>query len=143
MTKKVFSILVISMLCLAPVTILAVDFGTPPVVQTNANPNAGTFISNLLGILLDLIWIIFVAFAIIMFIVAGFQFLGAQGEPDGVKKARNSLIWGAIGVAIAVTAFTIPFFIRNTVIPAATCNPACEPGFVCTNGTCFVGGGGI
>ena len=49
----------------------------------------------------------------------------------------------AVAAVVAVAAFTIPFFIRNTISPVATCNPPCEPGFVCTDGICFVGGGGI
>ncbi|OGZ66432.1 MAG: hypothetical protein A3C50_02465 [Candidatus Staskawiczbacteria bacterium RIFCSPHIGHO2_02_FULL_43_16] len=148
MTRKiVLSLLTLLVLIIPGIGLAAGPFGDAPGIVTNPNQLPGgsftVFFGNLIGKILDVLWIVFIAFAIIMFIVAGFQFLAAQGEPDGVGKARKFLLWGVIGVLVAVAAFTIPFFIRNTISPVATCNPPCEPGFVCTDGICFVGGGGI
>lgn len=93
-------------------------FGDAPGIVTQESQlpgggNAISFIALLIGKVLDLLWIVFIALSIIMFIVAGFQFLAAQGEPDGVTKAKKSVLWGAIGVAVAVAAFSIPFIIRS------------------------------
>lgn len=118
MNKKIVSLLAISILFVTPGIILAapVDFGTPPDVQINPIDPAGNSpatLANIIGKALDLMWIVFIAFAIIMFMIAGFQFLSAQGEPDGVGKARKSVIWGSAGVVVAVAAFVVPFIIRS------------------------------
>ncbi len=143
MFKKIVLFLAISLVLVAPMLSLAapVDFGTPPTVQTA--PNNANFIGTFLGKILDLIWIIFIAYAIIMFLVAGFFFLKAQGEPAELATAKKFLLWGAIGVAVAVAAFTIPFFIRNTISPVVTCSPVCQPGTECMNGICLSIGGPI
>ena len=115
MNKKIVSVLTF-FLVTAPIAAIAAtpDFGTPPAISTNSTQaNAILFINNTLGFILDIIWIVFIAFAVIMFLVAGFQFLSAQGEPDGVSKARKSLIWGSIGVVVAVAAFVLPFIVRS------------------------------
>lgn len=88
------------------------DAGTRPVVGSAAD--SATLLSILTGVF-TLIWTVFIAFAIIMFIIAGFQFLSARGEPGELEKARHSLIWGSIGVAVAILAFLLPFIIRGYV----------------------------
>lgn len=126
MSKKIALFFLVTMIWVAPFSVFAAEFGTPPAIQTN--PIDSSYIGNLIGKILDVIWIAFIAFAIIMFIVAGFQFLAAQGEPEGVGKARKFVLWGIIGVAIAVAAFSIPFFIRN--------NMPTVPGSVPYGGNC-------
>ena len=39
----------------------------------------------------------------------------AQGNPEQIAAARSFLIWGVVGVVIAVMAWSIPFIIRNTI----------------------------
>lgn len=114
---KKFTFFLVSVLLLAPVMVLAapVNFGNPPAVQTN--PIDANFFLNLIGKVLDLLWIVFIALAIIMFLIAGFEFLSAQGDPGGIDKARKALLWGSIGVIVAVAAFTLPFLIRNIIFP--------------------------
>lgn len=95
--------IITAVLLVLPVTSLAI------VVPTNAPGTiAGFSLGWLINVILDFIWIIFFAFSIIMFIWAGFQFLSAQGEPEGVKTAQKSVMWGAVGVAVAIVAFSLP-----------------------------------
>lgn len=93
--------------------------------------------------ILNLIWPIFIGFAVIMFIVAGFFFIKAQGEPDELKTARDFLIWGVVGVAVAVMAFTIPYFIQGTIITGGVGGGNCKlyrafcgSDAECCNGVC-------
>lgn len=116
MNKKLVKLFLISAICLLPVTVLAafdpgqVPFasGQPIVETTNA------IINNILGFL----WVIFAVFSVIMFILAGMHFMSARGEPGELEKARMFLIWGVAGVVVAVLAFSIPFVIRNALLPA-------------------------
>lgn len=63
--------------------------------------------------ILNFIWPIFIGFAIIMLLLAGFLFLTAQGEPSKVKEARFAVIWGVVGIIVGILAFSIPFIVRN------------------------------
>ena len=51
------------------------------------------------------------AVALIYIILAAFQFVIAQGNPDGIAKARQSIIYAVIGLAIAVSAEIIVTFV--------------------------------
>ena len=69
---------------------------------------------NIPGVMLSIIsfiWPLFVGFAIIMFLVAGFLFLTASGDPGKVKSAKDALIWGIVGVIVGILAFSLPFII--------------------------------
>lgn len=149
MAKKLFVLLAVSTILMAPIIALSapLNVGTAPAVTGNAISIC--FFANIIGKILDILWILFVAFAIIMFIVAGFLFLKAQGEPAEIATARKALLWGVIGVVVAVMAFTLPYFIKNIVIGGnnaanvcevqeVQCVPACnaEAGSVCINGVC-------
>lgn len=58
------------------------------------------------------LWPIFISFAILMFIFAGYIFLVAKGDPSRIKLAKDALLWGIIGVGVGMLAFSIPFLIR-------------------------------
>lgn len=109
MNKKVFSLFLSIILSFLPITALA-DFssGEVPFASNPQNFNVFTIVSDIITKILNLMWVVLVAFAMIMFLVAAFQFLSAQGEPEEIKKARNSLIWGVVGLAVAIIAFSLP-----------------------------------
>ncbi|OGZ75420.1 MAG: hypothetical protein A3I87_03195 [Candidatus Staskawiczbacteria bacterium RIFCSPLOWO2_02_FULL_39_8] len=110
MSKKLAIISTLAFLMASPLVGLA-DIDPGPTPGSAQNLDIVTFINAIL----NLIWPIFIGFAVIMFLVAGFQFLTAQGDPTKVAGARQSIIWGAVGVAVGVLAFSIPFVIRNAI----------------------------
>ena len=69
--------------------------------------NQITDFSVLICNILRLIWPAFIGLAIIMFFVAGFFFLGAHGDPGKITIARSFLIWGVVGVIVAIMGFSI------------------------------------
>ncbi len=80
-------------------------------------PNAVTTLSinGLIDIFFNILWPLFIAFAIIMFILGGVAFFNAQGDPDKVATARNQVLWGIAGLAVAFLAFSLPFIVRLTL----------------------------
>lgn len=68
------------------------------------------FFNNLF---LTIIWIIAAAFSVIMFVLAGFKFLTAQGNPQETAEARRAVIWGLAGVAVIVLAWSIIGLVKN------------------------------
>ncbi len=49
--------------------------------------------------------------AVVMLIISGIKFITAQGEPQKIKDARNTIIWSLIGLAIAVSAEVIVYLL--------------------------------
>jgi len=107
MNKKIF---ILSLLFLF-LPVLALAQFVPPVL--GAVPAGG--IIGIVNISLTLVWIIFVAIAVIMFVVAGIQFLTAQGDPSKIATARQSVIWGSVGIVVALIAFSVIAVLRGLV----------------------------
>lgn len=108
MNKKLTILSVSGLLLVSPAVILAV----------NLVPLPGSGVTNINAVvdaIFNVIWPIFAAFAVVMFIIAGVQFLSAQGEPSKISQARQSLIWGAVGMAVGLLAFSIPFIIDSAL----------------------------
>ena len=48
------------------------------------------------------------AIAVIMLLVAAFQFLTAGDDTEKVKNARHTITWAIIGMVVALISFNIP-----------------------------------
>jgi len=66
-------------------------------------------------VLFTVVWQLFAVGAIIMFLIAGFLFLTAEGDPSKLAKARGAVLWGVVGIAVGILAFSIPFVIQNAL----------------------------
>ncbi|MFY9462516.1 MAG: hypothetical protein WAP51_04940, partial [Candidatus Sungiibacteriota bacterium] len=55
------------------------------------------------------------AIAIIMILVAAFQFLTAAGNEEKVSTARKSLMWGLVGIAVALFARVAKDFVLSAL----------------------------
>ena len=49
--------------------------------------------------------------ALLMIVISGFRFVLARGNPERSAKARDGLIYALVGLAIAVAAESIVFFV--------------------------------
>ena len=101
MSKKyILLLLSASLLSVVPTLCLAINF-IPP---------SGNFIdtpANIVLRVLDFIWPIIVGIVIVIFVVAGFLFLIAQGDPSKIKTAQQAVIWGVVGIIVILLAFSI------------------------------------
>ena len=69
-------------------------------------------ISNLVATALQVLWIIAIGFVVIMFVIAGFKYLTAQGESSKIDEANKAIIWGTVGTAVIVLAWSIISLVR-------------------------------
>ena len=107
-TKKIITSLAVLGVLAVPVIVLG--YASP------TTPEGGlTDIDAVIGALLDFLWKVFAGLAVIMFIVAGILFMTAGGVAEKIATARQALIWGAIGVAVAIIAFSLVTIIANTI----------------------------
>ncbi len=105
MKKKLAIVALLTVLLIHPAAVLAVEFGSPPAQQA-------LNISVILNRILFILWPVFVGFSIITFIVAGFLFLKAQGDPAEIKTAQKAVLWGVVGLIVGILSFSIPLIIR-------------------------------
>lgn len=48
--------------------------------------------------------------AVILIVYGGYLYITAGGDEENLKKARNTLVYGVIGVVVAILAFAIVSF---------------------------------
>ena len=49
--------------------------------------------------------------AFVVMVIAGMRFVLSRGNPDGIAKARNTIIYSAIGLMISMLSFAIVRFV--------------------------------
>ena len=59
------------------------------------------------------VWPLFFALSVIMFIVAGFLYLTARGEPGKIQTANKAIIYAIVGIAVAIAGFSVTTIITN------------------------------
>ena len=109
MNKKIIAASTLAALLASPAFILAFSPGNIP------NTVNTLTVGSLVDIIFSILWPIAVAFFIIMFILAAFQFATAQGDPGKLQAARSSVIFGVVGVVVALVAWSLVAIVRNMI----------------------------
>lgn len=97
---------------------LIVAMGMPIVLSSPAFAASGdvaqveSFIRNVIKVIAGLAGLIATGF----FVVGGFTYITSSGNPEQLDKAKRTLTWSAIGLAIVIAAFVI----SNIVTTLAT-----------------------
>ncbi len=67
-----------------------------------------TTISNTLLMVLGVIAVLFI-------IIGGFQYVTSAGNPDNVGKAKNTILYGIIGLVFAIISYAIVKFVIDNI----------------------------
>lgn len=70
---------------------------------------------NLVKTVLTLVFGVIGALAVFFVVVGGFKFVTSSGDPQAVSKARGTVIYAVIGLAVAVLAEVIVNFVIGAV----------------------------
>ena len=109
MNKKLIVFSTLTTLLALPLVVLGQVPNQPGVI----NQPITTVVVNIFSAVINIIWVIAVAAVIIAFVIAGFKFLTAQGDPGEVAKARQAVIFGLVGALVIVLAWSVLAFVRN------------------------------
>lgn len=71
---------------------------------------------NIINIILGFLGIV----AVIIILMAGFQWMTAGGEEEKVTEARQRLIQGAIGLVLIIAAWVIAYFVIDQLVRATS-----------------------
>ena len=56
--------------------------------------------------------------AVVMIVIGGISFATSQGDSGKVAKARNTILYGVVGLVVALLAFAIVNFVLSSVFTA-------------------------
>ena len=79
------------------------------------NCSGQTDFSNTLQTVLNWIFGIIGIVAVIMIILGGFSLMTSSGDPGKVKKGKDTILYGIIGLVVALLAFAIVNFVLVNV----------------------------
>lgn len=89
---------------------------------------SGTALQTFLcTILLSWVFTAAIAFSIIMALVAAFRYMTSAGDPAKVSLASNTLIYVAVGIAVAILARTLPILVGSVLAGQAQLDPCSAP----------------
>lgn len=99
MNKKSFFLILLSAL------LLPVSFASAQLWY--GFDNTSLSIDSITGSIVGVLWIIFALVVVVCFVVAGIMFLTAMGDAAKLKIAKSALMWGIVGVAVGIVAYSI------------------------------------
>ena len=81
----------------------------------NLFPDQNASLPEIVQGILNWIFGIIGIIAVIMVILGGFKLMTSTGDPGRVKKGKDTILYGIIGLVIALLAFAIVNFVINGI----------------------------
>jgi hypothetical protein len=94
----------------------------PQTFATLQNPLKAKSVTDLLYSIVDLVIVIGLIFAVLMFIFIGFKFVLARGDSGALKEARQWFLWAVVGTAVLISSKVIVEVVKKTFISAGVVN---------------------
>lgn len=79
------------------------------VCKASSSNNMGALVSNITSVLL---WAIG-AVSVIMIVIGGFKYVTSNGDSNSIQSAKNTILYSAIGLAVAILGQGIVIFVVN------------------------------
>ncbi len=87
------------------------DFNTISQIHLlNVGGTSGVIIS-IINALLGIIGLV----AVLFIIIGGFRYVAASGNPDQLQGAKNSILYGVIGLGVAILSWAIVNFVITSL----------------------------
>jgi hypothetical protein len=88
--------------------IVAATVDVTPLPHVTAEPGRMQIIYNtVIGL--------FAAVALLVLVIAGLRYIGSHGDPNTMAKAKNTIVYSAVGLLVSFTAFVIVNFALNNI----------------------------
>lgn len=88
--------------------------------QTKAAANdagTGDTLEAGIGNLVQSAFVVIGIIAVVVVILGGVNYSTSMGDPGKTKKAKDMILYGIIGLIVAVIAFAITTFVINSTVP--------------------------
>lgn len=77
--------------------------------------NQGSQVAVIIRTVVNILLFLIGAFAVIMIVIAGFRFVGSNGDANTVSSARNTVLYAVIGLIVAFLAYALVNFIIDQI----------------------------
>ena len=83
-----------------------------------ANPDGceGQGLNETVQLIINMVIFLVGLIAVVMVIIGGIQYSTSQGDSAKVKKAKDTIMYGIIGLVVAILAFAIVNFVLTSII---------------------------
>ena len=83
----------------------------------SVNPNGANSpeLTTVIQTILNAVYFIIGIVAVVMIILGGISYATSQGDPAKVKKGKDTILYGIVGLIISLMAFAITQFILNAM----------------------------
>ena len=110
---KNFSLLIILILGFLIIGWPLAEVKAQPPATSIPNPLDAETFAELINNIATWVFNIAIALATVMFLIGGFQFLVSAGNEEKVTKARKTMFWSAVGLAICLIGSGFTSLIRQ------------------------------
>lgn len=86
-----------------------------PEEETGDNNNVFEGIKTVINVILSITGVM----AVIMIIIGGINYITSQGDPTKTKRGRDTILYGIIGLIIALLAYSIVNFVLAGLVTKA------------------------
>lgn len=76
---------------------------------------ANTDLTAMIGTILSAVYGVVGIIAVIMIILGGISYATSQGDPGKIKKGKDTILYGIIGLVIVLLAFAITNFVLTNL----------------------------
>lgn len=76
-------------------------------------PNQGINPSASLPVVLNIVFGITALLSILFVAIGGIKYTLSAGDPQGIQSAKNTILYALVGLAVAVSSFTIISFVTG------------------------------
>ena len=87
--------------------------------ECSISESEDTFIPTLWQIIRVVLQVLGIV-AVLVIILGGFYYMTAQGDPGKITKAKNTILYGVIGLVVALLAFAIVNFVLENVFSGSS-----------------------
>lgn len=82
---------------------------------SGANDGNKTDLMEVLKVVINVVIGVVGLIAVAMIVVGGINFTTSQGDPQKTKKAKDTILYGVIGLVVALLAFAVVNFVLTSV----------------------------
>ena len=98
-----------------PIKIIADEATEALMGQSGAMAGGDVSLETSIGNILNGVYLAVGILAVIVIIIGGVNYTLSQGDPGKVKKAKDTILYGIIGLIVALLAFAIVQFVLDAL----------------------------
>ena len=83
--------------------------------DVNKTVGASDDLHSSVGVILNIVYSIIGIVAVVMVVIGGVSYATSQGDPGRLKKAKDTILYGIIGLVIVLMAFAITNFVLTAL----------------------------